>query len=150
MKTLIIYQSIHHGNTEKIARKIGEVLGADLKKPNEVKPEDLNNYDLIGFGSGIFFWRFHASVLKFIDNLPAMPGKKTFIFYTHGTPFGRRYSAEISEKLKAKGFSIAGKFDCRGWDTVGPLSLIGGINKRHPDEKDLARAAAFAEGLKSA
>ena len=30
------YESIHHGNTEKVARAIAEVLGADLKKANEV------------------------------------------------------------------------------------------------------------------
>jgi Flavodoxins len=104
MKTLIIYQSIHHGNTEKVAKKIAEVLGADLKKPNEVKPEDLADYDLIGFGSGIYYSKFHVTMLKFVDSLPEMSGKKTFIFYTHGAPVGK-FGKKFAEKLTAKGLS---------------------------------------------
>jgi flavodoxin len=148
MKTLIIYQSIHHGNTEKIAKKIAEVLGADLKKPNEVKPEDLANYDLIGFGSGIYYTRFHISILKFVDSLPEMSGKKAFIFYTHGARV-EKFGKKFSEKLTAKGFSLAGEFQCLGFDTFGPFKLIGGLCKGHPDEKDLIAAAVFAEKLKN-
>ncbi len=147
METLIIYQSIHHGNTEKIAKKIGEVLEADLKKPNEVKPEDLANYDLIGFGSGIYFGKFHASMLKFVDGLSDAEGKKAFAFFTHGAP-GGRFGKNFSEKLKVKGFSLAGVFQCRGFDTFGPFKIFGGLAKNRPNEKDLADAAAFAERLK--
>jgi flavodoxin len=147
MKTLIIYQSIHHGNTEKVARKIGEVLGADLKKPNEVKPEDLAGYDLIGFGSGIYAWNFHRAILKFIGSLPEMPGKKAFIFFTHGSKSPEKYASSTLKKLEEKHFSIAGQFDCQGWDTFGPLALFGGMGKGLPNEADLAKAGKFAEGL---
>ncbi|HTX86542.1 MAG TPA: flavodoxin family protein [Candidatus Nanoarchaeia archaeon] len=147
MKTLIIYQSIHHGNTEKIAKKIGEILDADLKKPDEVKPEDLANYDLIGFGSGIYFSKFHASILKFVDSLPVQDGKKAFIFFTHGAPSGGAGKKFISQ-LKSKNFSLVGEFGCRGFDTFGPFKIFGGLAKGRPNEKDLSDAAAFAEGLK--
>jgi flavodoxin len=147
MKTLIIYQSIHHGNTEKVARKIGEVLGADLKKPGEIKPEDLANYDLIGFGSGIYAWNFHRSILKFIDSLPEMSGKKAFIFFTHGSKAPENYASSILKKLEEKHFSFVGQFDCQGWDTFGPLALFGGMGKGLPNEADLAGACKFAEGL---
>jgi len=40
-----------------------------------------------------------------------------------------------------------GEFSCRGWDTNGWLEKIGGINKGHPNEKDLERARRFAERL---
>ena len=30
MKVLLIYSSIHHGNTEKIARVMGESINADI------------------------------------------------------------------------------------------------------------------------
>lgn len=151
MKTLIIYQSIHHGNTEKIAKKICEVLGADLKKPNEVKPEDLVNYDLIGFGSGIYFTRFHVSILKFIKELPQMPGKKVFTFCTHGseiTPPGG-WNKRINALLKEKGFDVLDNFQCQGFDTWGPFKLFGGLCKGRPNENDLAKAAIFAESLKN-
>jgi len=148
MNTLIIYQSIHHGNTEKIAKKMAEVLGADLKRPDEVKPDDLANYDLIGFGSGIYMWKFHQSMLKFIDSLPSMPGKKAFTFFTCGAPFTFIYGKAESWKLGAKGFSLVGRFGCQGLDTYGPFKLIGGTGHGRPNDKDLAKAAAFAETLK--
>jgi len=47
-----------------------------------------------------------------------------------------------------RGFTIAGEFSCRGWDTFGLLKLIGGINKGRPDEQDLKRAEDFARHLK--
>jgi flavodoxin len=42
MKTLIVYVSIEHGNTEKVARAMAEVLGADTKKASEVDPNSLS------------------------------------------------------------------------------------------------------------
>jgi len=59
MKTLIIYVSFHHGNTLKIANEIAEVINADMVKPNEIKIENILSYDLIGFGSGIYFMKHH-------------------------------------------------------------------------------------------
>jgi len=61
MKTLIICQSIHHGNTMKVAKVIAEELNADLKKPSEIKLKDLDKYNLIGFGSGIYDGKHHAT-----------------------------------------------------------------------------------------
>ncbi len=48
-----------------------------------------------------------------------------------------------------KTFEIIGEFSCLGLDTIGPLKLVGGINKGHPDEKDLDDARKFAIGLKN-
>jgi flavodoxin len=65
MKTLIVYTSIAHGNTEKVAQVMAEVLGADLAKTQETKPERLAGYDLIGFGSGTTM----ANMTKLFSNL---------------------------------------------------------------------------------
>lgn len=46
MSALIIYHSIHHGNTEKIARAIAEVLKARLVKSDEADINTLSDYDL--------------------------------------------------------------------------------------------------------
>jgi flavodoxin len=55
VKSLIIYQSIHHNNTEKSAQKMATELNADLVRTNQIKDLDVSGYDLIGFGSGIYF-----------------------------------------------------------------------------------------------
>ncbi len=35
-KLLVIYNSVHHGNTERIAKAMADVLEAKLVKPQEV------------------------------------------------------------------------------------------------------------------
>ncbi len=76
MKTLIIYTSIHRKNTEKVAKKMANVLEAKLLTPDEADARTINEYDLIGFGSGIYFRKHHKSLLNFIDGLPAVKNKK--------------------------------------------------------------------------
>ena len=80
MKSSIIYISIHHANTEKIAKAMAEVLNAKLAKPNDVNISELHGYDLIGFGSGIYFAKYHKSLLNLIDKLPVQKSKNAFIF----------------------------------------------------------------------
>lgn len=144
MKTLIIYESVHHGNTEKIAKVMAKALTADLIKPKDFT--SLDEYDLIGFGSGIFYGNFHKNILGLIAKLSNTPNKKAFVFSTSGQ--GKiEYNNSIIEKLKAKEFIIAGSFACKGYDTFGPFKLIGGIAKGRPNEEDLQKAKAFAEKL---
>ena len=158
VKTLIVYVSIHHGNTEKIARAMAEVLNAKLVKPNEVEINKLSQYDLIGFGSGIYWGQHHKSLLKFVDQLPDLKEKKAFIFSTSGVSnagnFSHNFRNRVShfhvplrKKLIKKGLNIVGEFACRGFDNVGPFRLIGGLNKGRPNKKDLKNAKNFVRGL---
>ena len=48
-KTLLVLYSYHHHNTEKIAKVFSEVLDAEIKIPQQVNPEELQEYDLVGF-----------------------------------------------------------------------------------------------------
>ena len=43
--------------------------------------------------------------------------------------------------------NIVGRFSYKGFDTFGTLKLIGGGSKGHPDDKDLAAAVEFYNGL---
>ncbi|MDK2983583.1 flavodoxin [Thermococcus sp. 101 C5] len=149
MNAIIVYVSIHHGNTEKIARAMAEVLNAKLVKPWEIMPEELLNYDLIGFGSGIYYWKHHKALFDPIEKLPTVKGKKTFIFSTAGINIPFINHRKLRNALKRKGFEIVGEFSCRGWDTNGWLAKIGGLNKGHPDDRDLERARRFAKRLAS-
>jgi flavodoxin len=53
MKSLLVLLSYHHNNTEKIANVFAKVLDAQIKTPQQINPEELQEYSLIGFGSGI-------------------------------------------------------------------------------------------------
>ncbi len=150
MKTLIIYNSIHHKNTEKIAKVIAEVLKAKLVKPEEVNLKTIKNYDLIGFGSGIYFSMHHESLFNLLDKMPKMDNKKAFIFSTSGSwhiKYLNDFNAPLKRKLQNKGFTITGIFNCRGYDTVGPLKLVGGLNRGRPNKNDFQKAKEFAENL---
>ena len=157
-KVLIIYQSVHHNNTKKIAEAMAEVLNAEIKKPSEVVIEELGKYDLIGFGSGIYWGRHHPSIFKIVDQLTGLIGNKAFLFSTSGTSNAgnflhnirhlvSHFHAHLRRELKNKGIKIVGEFSCRGFDTAGPLKQIGGISKGRPNQEDLENAKDFARGI---
>lgn len=148
MKTLIIYESSHHHNTEKVARAIGEVLNATLVTPAEVNLDSISEYDLIGFGSGIYYASMGKELQALVGRLPPL-NKKAFIFSTRGMGPSSLYHRTLRKNLTKKGFVITGEFSCKGWDTIGPLAYVGGINKGRPHEKDLEKAREFAEKLRN-
>jgi flavodoxin len=157
MNTLIVYKSYHRMNTEKVAKAMAEAMNAQLAKVEDVRPEELAGYDLIGFGSGIYGLKHHKALIKLIEAMPAMD-KDVFVFSTCGNVREVNHK-QIKEKLTEKGCHIAGEFTCFGEfagalrlnrDWKGALAFIGGKNKGHPDEKDLENARVFAKGLLSA
>jgi len=150
MKSLIICSSTHHGSTRKIADVMGNVLEARVKEPKDVDIAKLKDYDLIGFGSGIYVGKHHKTIFGLVDRMPSSMNKRCFIFSTSGS--GRKdiqkNHRKLREKLIERGFRVVEEFSCRGFSSFGPLKLIGGMNKDRPDEYDLKRAEKFAEGLK--
>jgi flavodoxin len=155
VKSLVVVFSYHHGNTEKIAHTIANVLGAEVKTPQQVYPEQLREYDLIGFGSGIYSATFDPSVLNLADRLSYAAGKKAFLFSTYGAPafianreFIEKNHQQVREKLQIKGYTVIGEFGCAGWNTNSFLKYFGGLNKGKPDADDLKNAEVFAREMK--
>jgi flavodoxin len=151
MKSLVIVISIHHDSTIKIASAIAKVLNAQIKNPRDVKPEELENYDLVGFGSGIYDAKHHGSLLKLADNLPQVSNKKVFLFSTAGVSNENKAINDHSKlrgKLELKGYKIVDNFQCKGFNTNSFLKYFGGMNKDRPNVEDLKNAEKFAENLK--
>lgn len=146
MKVLITYNSVHHGNTEKIARAMADSIGADLLRFDEVDGYNILDYDLIGFGSGIYHGSPNKELMEFIDGLPTVKNRRAFVFTTSGKG-SPNYNDKLANKLSDNGFKIIGGFSCKGFDTWGPLKLIGGINKGKPDNEDIRTAEIFIKDL---
>jgi flavodoxin len=148
-KALIVYVSVSHANTAKVAHAIGDVLHAERREPELVDPASLDGYDLVGFGSGIFGATHHPRLRTYVEHLPDVTSTRAFTFSTSG--FGRSQSrpwqASLDSVLRDKGYDVIGSFDCPGYDTWLPLRLVGGINRGHPDSIDLAHAREFAHGI---
>jgi flavodoxin len=147
MKTLIIYNSFHHHNTQKVAEAMGDALKADVLKYDAVDPDRIPEYHLIGFGSGIYYGKPDKGLVQFIEGLPHMENKRAFVFITSGAQ-KQDYPRNLAQILEEKGFEIIGQFHTKAYDTWGPLKLVGGINKGRPNEDDLKKAQKFVLELK--
>lgn len=146
-KSLLVLYSYHHHNTEKVAKVIAPVLGAEIKWAEDFNPKELKEYDLIGFGSGIYGGIHHKTLLELADKLPETTDKKAFIFSTSaGGEKSKTIKAHtaLREKLQSKGYMIVDEFQCRGF--LGKIGL--GISRGHPDDQDLKNAEEFAWNMK--
>ncbi len=140
MKFAIAYYSQHHGNTKKLLDAIKEKYDMTLINVVESKEADLSGYDLIGFASGTYFGKFSREVTNFArNNLPDKKG--VFLINTYGANRGN--TKEIKRIIEEKYCQLLGTYGCKGFDTFGPLKLIGGIAKGHPDENDIKGAIEF-------
>jgi flavodoxin len=151
MKSLVIVYSYHHRNTERIAQVIANVLDAPVKKPDEVNPEEILEYGLIGFGSGIYHGRHHESLLSLAERMPQGRSAHVFLFSTAAITGDAKTSKDHSllrEKLQSKGYVIADEFSCQGFNTNSFLKYFGGMNKGRPNAEDFHRAEEFARSLK--
>jgi flavodoxin len=148
--TLILCSSRHHGNTQTVAERISGVLDAVIADPVEAMAPTIGDYQLIGVGSGVYYGRFHKSMRRWLHSLPKDigVGREAFVFSTSGLPFlSHWYHRSAVSVLRRKGFDVIGEFSCSGHDSFGPLWLFGGINRRHPNERDLERAEGFTREL---
>jgi len=151
MKILIIYCSEYRNNTEKIARVFAEKVDSDLINIRDADDIDIEKYDLIGFGSGVYRESLSPKVFKLVEKLN-LEGKKTFVFSTSGV--GKKfYNSRLIKLLESKGAKNVGSFACKGSFTASEFSdkkifnIMGKLSQGHPNEKDFIEAEKFIEGI---
>ena len=148
MKTAIVYYSKHHGNTKKLVDAIANQAEVTLIDVTEENNCNLNDFDCIGFASGIYFASFAKQLLAFVTkNLPEQ--KKVFFINTCGKQAGVYFNA-IRKITEAKQCKELGAYQCLGFDTFGPFKVIGGIAKGHPTEEEIAAAVEFYKRISGA
>ena len=144
-KTILIYASKHHGNTYKLAKAISdkyEIAMIDATKETIV---DLQEYEVIGFASGIDFGTFYEEIEKFAkNNLPIK--KKVFFLYTCAME-RKEFTNSMKKIVLEKEAAILGEYGCKGYNTYGPWKLIGGMNKKHPTIDEINEAIKFIETI---
>lgn len=150
MKSLIIVYSYHHNNTLKVANAISSVLNGVVKTPMEVKQEELQQYDLIGFGAGIDSGTHYSQLIDFAKNVAKSNNQKGFIFSTSAVQGEKKVFNDHSmlrKILNSKGYDILSEFSCKGYNTNLFLKYFGGMNKNHPDSTDIENVKQFAHEL---
>jgi flavodoxin len=148
MRSLLVLFSYHHNNTEKIAKVFAKVLDAQIRTPQQTGPEELQQYDLIGFGSGIYDGKHHKDLLDLADRLPKASNRKAFLFSTSWDKRIPLIHSSLRERLESKGYTIVDEFNCGGFNTNSFLRFFGGLNKGRPNAEDLERAEKFAQKLR--
>ncbi len=151
MKVLIIYSSHYKGNTEKIAKIFSESADCDLIDIIGNVPVQIEGYDLIGFGSGVYKESISPRLLKVISVLD-LTDKPVFVFSTSGVGL-KAYNRSLIRSLEAKGAKVRGSFACRGsfiaeeFTNVRIFALMSRLAKGHPNRRDFKEAEKFILGL---
>lgn len=142
MKTAIVFYSEHHGNTKKLIDAIAAENDVTIIDATKDENQDLADYDLIGFASGIYYGKFAGQVIKYAERNLNTIGKKVFFLYTYGSE-RKSYCMDIESLVKSKGSEVVGRYGCSGFDTFGPFKLVGGLCKGHPDSQEIQGAVDF-------
>ena len=80
MRTLLVVESKHCGNTRRLAEAMAAAVPDTLVTDTKgVQAYDLNAFDLVGFGSGIYQGGFDRRIVKLIESFSDMPAK-AFVF----------------------------------------------------------------------
>lgn len=144
MKILLIVESKHQGNTLKIANAMQEVAPIEIINTKEAMTKKLDEYDIVGFGSGIYFGKHDKKILKLADKLDENKGY-SFIVTTSGSKDFARYNGRLQHILFKHNKVVLDTFSCLGLDKFFIFGLNGGINKGKPDENDIVAAQKFIQ-----
>ena len=142
----IICSSVHHQNTLRIAKALSEELGAEIFSPSDFEADKMKEYDLVGFGSGIYNGSHHQSLLKLAEELQPEKGKKVFVF-SSSTIIYKPMHEKLKTILREKEYDICGEFFCKGYMSYSFIKLFGGLNRGRPNAEDLGRAREFAKKI---
>jgi len=111
MKTLVVYESLN-GNTEKIAKAIGEAIKEDVRvlSVGAASSSDLQSIDLLIAGSPTYGGRPTPGMLNFLKNTIAASSLKGISIAAFDTRWTTKWvkvfgfaSEKIASSLKAKG-----------------------------------------------
>ena len=110
----------------------------------------------------VYYSKHHGNTKKLLDaiaqaydvDLIDVSNTKVFdlfeyevIGFASGIYINKIYMNAIKSIVKAKHAEILGEYECFGFDTFGPLKLLGGIRKGHPTVEEMNRAVEFYTGI---
>lgn len=142
MKILAVVESKHQGNTRKVAEAMKDAAPITVTDVENAGKHDLSGYDIVGFGSGIYYGKFDKDLTAFVENLCDKKAY-TFIFSTSGTGDFEKNNKPLADLLEKKNKVVLGSFGCKGHDKFLLFRIIGGLNKGRPNAEDLKKAQKF-------
>jgi len=151
MKCLIVFFS-QTNSTKKIAKTIGKAIAAynwdvDYKNIKYGKVDNLREYDMLGFGTPVYYYRLPFLVKDYLQSLPDLKNKAVFSFISYGSYYFD-VPIKIGNILKEKNTVNNGFFAARGVDKyLGYLKQGVLFSEGHPNKRELTQAEKFARSL---
>lgn len=142
MKILFIVQSKHRQNTLQVAEAIAEAAPVTICELENAAAYNLDEYDIIGFGSGVYAGSFDKKLIKFVQSLDDKQ-RYCFVFSTSGTGNYQKYNEKFIKLVESKNMKVLGSFGTKGLCKWFIFALVGGIAKGHPDGDDFSAAQDF-------
>lgn len=131
MNAIVIYKS-KYGSTKKYAEWIAEELSCDIKENKGIKPDDLDGYDTLIYGGGLYA-EVIAGVTLITKNIERFSGKKLIVYSTGITPLDCRdyYDRLVVDKnfkngelSKIKVYNFMGKMILNELSPVHRAALV--------------------------
>lgn len=144
MNTLIVYDSVH-GNTEKIARVIGDAITGDVKvlRAGEVSSSELETLDLLIVGSPTHGGRPTQAIQDFIKGAPVTAFKGTNV-----AAFDTRVVSRLARIFGYAAGRIAGSLKSKGGNlVVSPEGFFVKGTEGPLKEGEVERAAVWSEEI---
>lgn len=143
-KIAVIYKT-KYGSTEKYARWIAEETGADLYKSSQITPAQMETYDVIVYGGGLYAVNMLGiSLIK--NNFQKIKDKKLVIFSVGISPETQEALASVKDKNFTPEMQASIYFfHLRGalnYDKMSPkhrfmMHMVKSmIEKKKPEERD--------------
>lgn len=176
IKSLVLYSSVT-GNTEKVAKRIAEVLRRESNNVTFIKIDEKTNvdllaYDLVFFGSAVHQWLPTKMLVNYVKRMlkryfssgvivpssPIRPGKYAVCFCTYSGPHTGLSEAIPATKWMRAFLEHVGFTVLEEWHTIGEFrnreenstkGRLGNIKGR-PDEHDLAEIENRVMGILNA
>ena len=156
MKALVVYDSVY-GNTEQVARAIGERLGTEgevqVLRASDVKPQQLEGLDLLVVGSATQRFTSLPAISRFLKGIPrgSLNGVKVAAFDTRFTVSKIQKVRILAFIVRIFGYAaepILSKLEKKGGEpAVPPEGFFVGDTEGPLEEGELERASNWAEEI---
>ena len=148
MRCLIVYFSLDHAS-EAVAQQIAKTFEdhhwqVDAHNLTNLPNLDLDVYDMFGFGSPVYYFSLPVHFQHYLEALPSLNNKPTFIFLLSGT-YAYDTSLRFTRLLKQKQADIIGYYYAHGEDYYYPYLKLGALfSVNHPTTNELTDTQKFA------
>ena len=144
MKTLVIYDSVH-GNTEKIAKAIGDAITGEVKvvRVSEVNSSEFKTFDLLIVGSPTHGGKPTKAIQDFLKGISPSAFKSANV-----AAFDTRLSTKLVRIFGYAAEKIAHNLNRNGWTIIASPAGFFVKGKKGPLESgELERAVDWANEL---